>query len=269
MLKYDKFAISILGGCAKGFPAIGFIRFLQEEGITPRVAAGSSSGGIVCAMYVIGMKWYDMLQEVTKFKITTLISLPDILHLKSFIGKTKLDNLFLSYSPENPKIEDLPIKAIMYASDTLDGSRVFIDKGPLLDGMTTSMAFPIFFPSPIRLNGKVLVDGDLSHSYSVKVLKERYNVSKVIGVRHFITNRLNDFGPNANIFYEIINMWRMMQYQAGKEMLDKPDFEVKFNADGMSYLDFAKVPEYTNRVYNYCVDHKKDIFHTLNLAEKS
>lgn len=42
------------GGGAKGIAHAGAIKFLEEQGIKPKLLAGSSAGSIVAALYAFG-----------------------------------------------------------------------------------------------------------------------------------------------------------------------------------------------------------------------
>jgi len=106
------FAISFKGGASRGMGAIGIIRFLQEENITPKIVAGSSSGAIIAAAYSLGYQWNDILKFASNIRLWRLLLLRSTFKESSLISGKKYRAKLLSLH-DDVNIENLPIKLII------------------------------------------------------------------------------------------------------------------------------------------------------------
>lgn len=261
---YDSFGLSIKGGAVQGFPAVGAVRFFQEEGLGPDLVAGASAGAILAAMCALGMKWFEMREQLLKFDFLQLLSFSSLIKGKSLVDEGKLRGVFESFIDKDTRIEDLPMKFIAFASDVDTKTRVFIEKGNLIDAVLASMAFPILAPSPIKIGDQVLVDGDLTASFSTKKLKS-YGVEHVIGVARD-SQRTKKASVDANFLQEIIYFKNMLlgQITRNHDKQDPVDLEIVFNTFGLGYLNFKSLDKYIERAYQAAKGKKGQIFKLLN-----
>ncbi|HLD03149.1 MAG TPA: patatin-like phospholipase family protein [Candidatus Dojkabacteria bacterium] len=267
-IKTKPFALSFKGGLARGLSAVGVIRFFQEEGLKPAVVAGSSAGAVLAGMYALGMKWHEFVNILKEVKFREIVSFKSIITGKSIVDEVLLLKKLTEFVNSKTNIEDLPIKLVTFASDPNTRERVFLDRGNLVKAVMASMAYPIAFPSPIKLAGRVLVDGDLTQSYSTNELKGRYGVSKVIGVRH-IVNWSKPLKPNSGFIDEIIAIYRLLggQIERFQTHYDAADLEITFSVDGQGYTAFDAIEKYADKAYKETLAMKHRIFNLLKAGK--
>lgn len=262
-MKYLPFGISFKGGAARGLGAIGVVRFFQENNLKPVVVAGSSSGAIVAAAYALGFKWNQIVEMAKEIKISKLISIKDVLSLKSLSTWDHFRKILKAYSADK-NIEDLPVKLLMFTTSSVSGERIVVDKGSLIEAILASSAYPVLFP-PFVFNDKDVFDGDLSTSFSVRDLKGR-GARKVIGVGYDASlplTKKKDIGGPVN---RAIDIYRILMKQVG-DFNDRgclPDICISYGAADHSYLDFKNIDRIVDRAYDACLKKKDEILNLLN-----
>lgn len=262
-MKNKSFALSIKGGTARGMGSIGVIRYFQEFNLKPEIIAGSSAGAIIATSYALGMSWEKMLDLVQNFSVLKLSSIGSFIREGSFCSRQKFQAVFLPFV-HDLKIEDLPVKLIIFAGDRKTKRRIFIEKGNLLDAITASCSYPLFFPSPTYIGGKPLVDGDLISSYSAEYIRS-LGVKKVIGISGIdYTAKNKQFKSklisNLMSIIEIATQHISISY----DEFDPPDFKIEFNTDGQGYFDFKLIPHIVDRAYKMTKKNHNQIMDLLS-----
>jgi NTE family protein len=249
------FALSIKGGSAKAFGAIGVVRFLQENNLVPKIVAGSSGGAIVASMYAIGYDWEKMLELVTKTRISRLFSLRSLITRQALISEKSFANLLLSIADDS-KIEDLPTKLVVFASRMDRPERVLITEGSLLKALQSSCAFPYILPAG-RGKRKSLIDGDLTPGFSAAKLRE-LGVKKVIGVARSSGNEKFNFGAGLD---KVIDMFHYLSEQIDEQISydDPVDLEINYKSDDIKYFGVKGIEKTVEKVYRQCVKLKPEI----------
>ncbi|MBD3281039.1 hypothetical protein GF389_06020 [Candidatus Dojkabacteria bacterium] len=257
-------AITIKGGLARGFGAIGFTRFLEEEGFEPDVIAGSSSGAMVAAMYAVGVPWKEVVEIMTKFNFLRLTSPISVVRSGSLISyntyRKQFENIADTFGiKKDMNIEDLDKKLVIFATDTKTKKKVALDKGDLIEAILASSAYPGIFPAPIKHCGLLLYDGDMIPNYGASILKQKYKVSKIIGVSTRKTPKI--VKVKQNIFANTLDTYQFLREQLFRLYGEKEDidFELSFNADDQSTLGFKKIKRVTQRTYRQARKHRKEI----------
>ncbi|MDP3446118.1 MAG: patatin-like phospholipase family protein, partial [Ignavibacteria bacterium] len=74
----------------------------------------------------------------------------------------------------------LPIPFLCVACDLTDGSNVVLSNGVLSKAVRASMSLPSFF-SPVKIDGRLLVDGGVINNFPVEEVKQK-GVNTIIGV---------------------------------------------------------------------------------------
>ena len=166
--------LALGSGGARGFAHVGVIRALEEGGIPIDLVAGSSVGSLIGALYA---------------------DRPDALALESAAGEIERDDLFdlLDWSPWGlqwglntgrtlerfvrahvrvPALEQLVIPFVAVAADVETGEAVVLDRGPVAAAVHASCAIPGFF-RPVRIEGRLLVDGGVVDPVPVSTLRAR------------------------------------------------------------------------------------------------
>jgi NTE family protein len=150
----------VLGsGGARGHAHIGVIRALHEMGFEVRNISGCSMGSVIGGIYAA-----DKLDTYTEwaFQLTRgdVVKLLDFsFSLRSIFKGERIFDVLKELVGDR-KIEDLDKRFTAVATSLEDEEEVWLNSGSLFTAMRSSTAVPGVF-SPVKLNGKTLVDGGL------------------------------------------------------------------------------------------------------------
>lgn len=166
-------AIALGGGGARGLAHIHVIEVLDELGIRPVLIAGASIGAIMGAAMAAGMTGREIREHtlaavghpgkiVNRLWSLRPAGLSEMVAGGFRVSQFNLERLLKAFLPDRlpETFEDLsiPLKAI--ASDYYGQCECVCDSGPLLPAIAASAALPAVF-RPVRLNGRVMIDGGL------------------------------------------------------------------------------------------------------------
>jgi NTE family protein len=189
------------GGGARGAAHIGVLKVLERERVPVCRIAGTSMGAIVGGLYAAGyspdeiesilsaIDWKDVLSDDpprTDFpmrrKNDTLRYLLDfkfglrdgaIQLPRGVIQGQKLLTLLRRltlHTWRTPTFDELPIPFRAVATDIATGDAVVFDRGDLALAIRASMSVPAAF-APMRVDGRLLVDGGIVNNVPVDVVK--------------------------------------------------------------------------------------------------
>jgi len=199
------------GGGARGAAHIGVIRVLERERIPIAYVTGTSMGAIVGSLYAAGyspdemeaiigaIDWSDMLDddparpdlpmrrkdETLRYLLGFKLGVRDgqIQLPRGAIQGQKLllllRRLLLS-TWEVPDFDHLPIPFRCVGTDIVNGETVVFREGDLAVAVRASMSVPAAF-APIRVDGRLLVDGGLVNNVPIDVVKTM-GATRVIAV---------------------------------------------------------------------------------------
>jgi NTE family protein len=208
-------ALVLGGGGAKGIAHLGVIEVLEKHGIPIDLIVGTSAGSIVGAMYADykdSKLLYDQLIKIKKWDLID-ISFADSLSFFSELrgpaqGYYLEDFLVRNLTVNN--IEDLKIPFVAVASDLEQENAYVFDSGPIAPAVHASAAIPPVF-SPVKIYGKVLVDGGVVEPVPVRVA-EKYNPKVIIAVdisttgrEYGMANMLDVTGKSLSISYYLLS----------------------------------------------------------------
>ena len=199
------------GGGARGAAHIGVLKELERLRIPVDGIAGTSMGAIVGGLYASGMTaveleelagsldWAAALtdksdredlsfrrkQDDTQFPIDFELGVrgTDLVLPKGVIHGQKLDLMLRELTMRTSHIrnfDDLPIPFRAVASDIERGEAYVMGSGDLARSMRASMSVPGVF-SPVRIRGRLLVDGGLMGNLPIEVMQQM-DVDVIIAV---------------------------------------------------------------------------------------
>lgn len=172
--------LALGGGGVKGMAHVGVLSALAARGARFDRVAGTSVGALVGAFYAAGFSPEAMHRLFSEVPLSALFGL-------RLDGRALVDvgpmGAFLREQLADARIEDLPVPLTVVCTDLATGERVCLERGDLVDAVMASSAVPGVF-APVRLDGRVLVDGGLSSNLPVGVLRER-GCARVVAVRLF------------------------------------------------------------------------------------
>lgn len=160
-----KVGLVLGGGGAKGAAEIGALKVIEQSKVPIDYIAGTSIGSIIGGLYSCGYRSADLdslfrNQDWARTFGDDILKGDDIEEL--FKTLTKL--------PDSIDFDKLPIPFRCVAVDLNGDSVVVFHKGSLTLAMRASMSIPAAF-KPVRINGKLLVDGGMKNNLPVDVVK--------------------------------------------------------------------------------------------------
>ncbi len=160
-----KVGLVLGGGGAKGAAEVGALKVIEQTGIPIDYIAGTSIGSIIGGLYACGYRSAD-LDSLFRNQDWMKTFGDDILKGKEIEGLFK----DLTKLPDSINFDKLPIPFRCVAVDIKGDSVVVMHKGSLTLAMRASMSIPGAF-KPVKIDGKVLVDGGMKNNLPVDVVK--------------------------------------------------------------------------------------------------
>lgn len=152
-----RIGLALGGGAARGFAHIGVIQVLEEAGIRADLAAGTSAGSLVAALWAAGHDGAALARLAASMAESAITDW-------SFPGRGVLRGEALArYVREHTggrTIEQLPRPLGIVATDLDSGEPVLFRRGDTGQAVRASSAVPAVF-SPVAIGGREYVDGGL------------------------------------------------------------------------------------------------------------
>ena len=155
-----KIGLVLGGGGAKGAAEVGVLKVMEEAGIAPDYIAGTSIGAIIGALYSVGYRSEQLDSLFRTQEWLDLFANGNITGVFERLVGVRGDVDFLK----------LPIPFSCVAVDMQTQREVVLQEGDLPLSMRASMAIPGLF-MPVKINGRMLVDGGVMNNLPVDVVK--------------------------------------------------------------------------------------------------
>jgi NTE family protein len=187
-------ALTLGGGGARGLAHIAALEAFDEMDVKPVALSGTSIGAVFAAAYAAGMSGKAIHQHVVTMAknrarfVRRLIGararvLPNL--LAGFRAATLLDaeKLCGKFLPDGmpQTFEDLDIPLIVVASDLYSRNEVALSSGPLVPALAASIAIPGLM-RPMRLNGRIFVDGGATNPLPFEHLRGRADIVAAVDI---------------------------------------------------------------------------------------
>ena len=233
-----KIGLALGGGFARGFAHVGVLKVLEEEQIPIDFIAGTSVGALIGAVYCSGVspKELEEIAQLVRFKDFARWTLSRYGIASNDRMKALLQRLL-----KVKTFEELRIPLAVTATDFLTGEAVIFRKGPLIDPVRASCAYPGMF-LPINVNGRLLVDGLLAHAVPTAPLRED-GAQRVIGV--FLRSNLMDGATGPRHIFDVIGQCFSIA-------------QSRMSAIWQKDADLVLEPDVTGFAYD-CFDRAKDL----------
>ncbi|ABF41468.1 Patatin [Candidatus Koribacter versatilis Ellin345] len=231
-----KIGIALGGGFARGLAHIGVLRVLQEEGIPIDFVAGTSVGSIVGASFCSGISAREMqeIAAIVRFKDFARWSLNKL----GFCTSDRMDR-FLCKIVKCKTFEELNIPLAVVATDLTTGEGVVFRSGPIVEAVRASCAYPGMF-QPVRVNGRLLVDGMLAHAVPTTPLRDM-GADRVLAV-YLSAHWVNLKGPR-HVFDVIGQCFSIAQAKMSGIWKRDADLVIEPNVDGFAYDGFDRATD--------------------------
>lgn len=182
-------AVVLGGGADLGAFEVGVIDALARGGVTPDLLVGTSVGALNAAFWAfhpgpdVGERllrvWLELDRGLLSDHPWRLIARLVTRH-EHLLGHSRLLALISAWSKGPKAIEDARIPLAITATDLSSGGRVVLRHGDLRTALLASSAIPIVF-SPVRVDGRLLVDGSIVASCDLQTPAEA-GMSEAIAV---------------------------------------------------------------------------------------
>jgi NTE family protein len=197
-------ALVIGSGSIKCAAALGLLRVLEREGIGIDLVVGTSAGSIYATIIALG---YDaatgeqMTRELWTSEITTKRNRRAILELllpkaSGFDGRFGLidDTLIMERLKKafgKQTFADAKTPLYITATDFMNGEKVILHEGSLVDSIRASIAIPFVF-KPWPVNGRLMLDGLLADPLPVDVaIREGADIIVALGFENPLQSRVD------------------------------------------------------------------------------
>ena len=265
-----KVGLVLSGGTARGLAHIGVLKVMEECGIVPDYITGTSMGAIIGGLYALGytaaeiekialeMDWIKMFSDEILYKEIDVFwkqeypELPVKLtfdfweaptlpkgvvqgqHVLNMLQNlTWRSNLYDSF-------DQFPIPFRCVATDLVTGEPVVFSKGNLAIAIRSSISLPSIF-APVKMDGKILVDGGVLRNYPILECKEM-GADILIGS---LTGYEGDKDPNnIKTFIDILTRSAILQsIKEAKILIPLLDVNIVPNVSYISPENFLKAKE--------------------------
>lgn len=166
--KQKKVGVAFGGGGVKGAAHLGVLKVFAEYGVEIDMAAGTSIGSAVAALYGAGYDWKMMKLLFDNYDIESLVKVrPSRKGLIPAEGYTEL----MRTCTKGLRIEELRIPIKLVAVDLVSRKCILFDRGDTAVAVRASSAIPGVF-TPVEMGNMVLVDGYVLNNCPGDVVRE-------------------------------------------------------------------------------------------------
>lgn len=234
--KPPKLGIALGGGFARGLAHVGVLKVLEEENIPVDFIAGTSVGSVIGAAYASGIcaKELEEIAALVRFKDFSRWTFSRF----GLFSNDKM-SIFLHKVLRCKTFEELRIPLAIAATDIITGEPEVFTSGDLVDPVRASCAYPGMF-QPVRVNGRLFVDGLLAHAVPSKPLRDM-GAERVISV-YLAAHWVKPGGPR-HVFDVIGQCFSIAQARMCGPWQDASDVVLTPEIGEFAYDDFVRAPE--------------------------
>ena len=235
-LPLPQIGLALGGGFARGLAHIGVLRVLEEESIPLACIAGTSVGAVIGAAYCSGMSAAELAEMAAQVRFRDFarwtISRYGFASNERMVG-------FLKRILKVRTFEELRIPMAVTATDFISGEGVVFRSGQLIEPVRASCAYPGMF-LPVQIEGRLLVDGMLSHTVPTVPLREM-GAEKVIGV--YLRSHWCDASGPRHVFEVISQCFSIAQDKMSSLWRAQADTVMEPDVAGFGYDSFERAAE--------------------------
>lgn len=192
-----KFGLALGGGAVRGAAHLGVLQVLDDAEVKPDCLAGTSIGAFVAALYAFGQTPEQILKTIAELDFLDIARVR--LHKLGLMSHDDMGKLIIKAIGDQ-QVEDSPIPLAIVATDLISGKAVVFREGSVVQAVLASTCIPGLF-SPVRIDGKLLVDGGLVENVPVSQLPT-LGSDVVVGVN---LNGAPDYGEPEDLIDVVFN----------------------------------------------------------------
>lgn len=193
--------LTLSGGGLRGVGHLGALKALNEYGFRPSVLSGTSAGALVAAFYAAGISPDDMLAIVLKTDFFTRSSFR--FSRSGIFNQAFIERLVHEHIPGND-FAKLNLPLYVAATELSGGVTEYFHEGPLDKALLASMSIPFVF-APVRMNGKVYMDGGIMNNLPIEPIRPLCDLLIGVHVNAVVRQEVTDFGA-VKLFDRIVHL---------------------------------------------------------------
>lgn len=268
-----KVGLVLGGGGAAGVAHVGVLKVLEERNIPVDMIAGTSMGAIVGGLYASGMSADELEKTVKSLEWLSLFDDRQPRAEQRFHQKESNSGFFRSFelglqdkklkAPSGlvtgqklmfelrrlftpvshiQNFDQLPIPFRAVATDIESGAPVILQQGNLAQSVRASMAIPGIF-SPVRINGRLLVDGFVSNNVPVDVARTMgADILIVVNIPTFLEQQEN-LDSAVSVALQAMQLMMLKTTQPQLDNMLPRDILIEPGIEDIGNLDFDRVEE--------------------------
>lgn len=178
-----RLGVALSSGGARGLAHVGVLQVLEENGIEIHAIAGSSMGAYVGSLWAAGFsgrRLGELAAEMQSRRTLWRLADPILPPVKGLFRGLKA-KAHLEQSLGQLRFEDLERALFVVALDIGTKERVVLRQGRISDAVHASCAMPGII-APVRLDGRLCVDGGVIDPVPVGVLRKYADVNRILAV---------------------------------------------------------------------------------------
>jgi NTE family protein len=218
-------ALVLGGGGARGMFHVGVIEVLQEAKIPIDLIVGCSAGAVVGALYADNPCGIHLKYCLIALRRKDLLEF-SVFSCRYGLCKGKALKQFLHNNLSVKNFEELKIPFIAVSTDLRAGEVINLGCGPIIPAVHASCAVPFFF-EPVKLYGRILVDGgvlDPNPVASAKLFSPKMIIAVDLAELLPVTHPTTLFGI-ATRSAEIIHLKQSRSCLAGANVIIRPSLK--------------------------------------------
>jgi NTE family protein len=261
--------IALGGGAAFGIAHLGVLKVLERNHIPIDLLAGCSQGSIIGVGYAAGITVDEMIEMAYKLgrRQNALLAVDLTLTKPGLLAGDRFVEIFRPLLGAKTTFEDLTLPCRTVATDVESGERVSIGNGNLCDAFRASASVPMVF-SPVKIEGRVLVDGGVSDPVPAEIVNMMgadlciaVNVVPPLkkGVENAVSHAfrmMSWFNPLTwleesaglpNMFDIIMNAMQTLQYELGNFKAISADVLINPELSDFTWVEYYRSEELIQR----------------------
>jgi NTE family protein len=261
-------ALVLSGGGARGFAHVGVLRALRDMRVPVDIITGASMGAVVGGAYAAGRSVDDLEQFVRATDWASIVSdrpprddlafrrreddllVPSRLEFgldrsgvrlpPAAVANTALEGALARLLPPgsaDTRADRLAVPFRCVASDLLSGELVELSDTPLFSSLRASLAMPGVF-APIRVRGRLLVDGGLVRNLPVDIARAMgADIVIAVNVGTPLSGE-DQLGSSLQVATQMLHILTEQNVQRSLRELRADDILIAPELQGVSFMAF-------------------------------
>lgn len=221
------------GGFARGLAHIGVLKVLEEEKIPINFIAGTSVGALIGAVYASGAHPQEMGEIAAQVRFRDFAR-----WTVSRLGFASNDRMagVLHRWLKVKTFEELRVPLAVVATDFVSGEPAVFSSGELIGPVRASCAYPGMF-LPVKVNGRLMVDGMLAYSVPTTPLR-KMGAERVLAV--YLKAHWANSAPPRSVFDVIGQCFSIAQSKMSSLWQADADLVLEPEVQGFAYDSFDR-----------------------------